>query len=135
MSFISWDEKYSVGIRELDAQHKQLVTLLGQLYDAMQSQQSTEILGKILTQLVAYTKNHFATEEKYMAQFGYPGLEAQKKEHIVFTEKILKFKEDFDSGRTSLSVSLATFVKNWLFSHILGSDKQYGPFLTAKGVA
>lgn len=133
MAFISWDEKYTVGIRELDAQHKQLVVLLGDLYDAMQSSNTADSLGKILSQLVSYTRTHFATEEKYMAQYSYPGLEAQKKEHAIFVDKILKFKSDFDAGRTTLSVSLATFVKDWLFTHILGSDKQYGPFLISKG--
>jgi len=134
MAFISWDEKYSVGVSEMDAQHKQLVKLLGELYDAMQAQKATEVVGKILNELVRYTKTHFAAEERYMAQAGYPDLAAQKKEHEVFTAKIQKFKEEFDAGRTSLSVSLATFVKDWLFSHISGSDKKYGPFLNSSGI-
>lgn len=135
MAFISWDEKYTIGIRELDAQHRQLVVLLSELYDAMQTSNTADSLGRTLSQLVAYTRTHFATEEKYMAQYGYPGLEAQKKEHAIFVDKIIKFKNDFDSGRTTLSVSLATFVKDWLFTHILGSDKQYGPFLISKGAS
>lgn len=135
MAFIAWDEKYSVGVRELDNQHKQLISILGELYDAMQAQKANEVLGKLLTQLVTYTKTHFATEEKYMAQYGYPDLASQKREHEAFTKKVLDFKESFDSGRTSLSVSLASFVKDWLFSHISGSDKKYGPFLNSKGVS
>lgn len=135
MSFIAWDEKYSVGVRELDNQHKQLISILGELYDAMQAQKANEILGKLLSQLVTYTKTHFATEEKYMAQYGYPDLASQKREHEAFTKKVLDFKESFDSGRTSLSVSLASFVKDWLFSHISSSDKKYGPFLNSKGVS
>lgn len=135
MSFIAWDEKYSVGVRELDNQHKQLISILGELYDAMQAQKANEILGKLLTQLVAYTKTHFATEEKYMTQYSYPDLASQKREHETFTKKVVEFKESFDSGRTSLSVSLASFVKDWLFSHISGSDKKYGPFLNSKGVS
>ena len=134
MAFIQWDEKYSVGVRELDNQHKQLVSLLSELYDAMQAQKANEVLGRILNQLVGYTKAHFATEEKYMAQYGYPDLAAQKKEHEAFTKKVIDFKESFDAGRTSLSVSLTSFVKDWLFSHIGGSDKKYGPFLNSKGV-
>lgn len=134
MAFISWDEKYSVGVGELDAQHKQLVKLLSDLYDAMQAQHAADVVGKILNELVRYTKTHFASEERYMAQAGYPDLAAQKREHEAFTAKIQKFKEEFDAGRTSLSVSLATFVKDWLFSHISGSDKKYGPFLNSKGI-
>jgi len=135
MSFIQWDEKYSVGVKELDSQHKQLVTILGDLYDAMQAQKTNEVLGKILNQLVGYTKAHFATEERLMAQYGYPNLAAQKREHEAFTKKVIDFKESFDSDRTSLSVSLTSFVKDWLFSHIAGTDKKYGAFFNSKGLS
>jgi len=135
MAFIQWEEKYSVGVRELDAQHKQLVQLLGDLYDAMQAQKANEVLGKILNQLVGYTKAHFATEERLMTQAGYPDLAAQKREHEIFTKKVVDFKEAFDGGRTSLSVSLTTFVKDWLFTHIGGADKKYGPYLNSKGIS
>lgn len=134
MAFISWDEKYSVGVSEMDAQHKQLVKLLGELYDAMQAQKANDVVGRILTELVRYTKTHFANEERYMAQAGYPDLAAQKREHEIFTAKIQKYKDEFDAGRTSLSVSLATFVKDWLFGHISGADKKYGPCLNSKGI-
>ena len=36
MAFFEWDEKkYSVGIREMDQQHKQLLVLLNRLYESM----------------------------------------------------------------------------------------------------
>jgi len=134
MAFIQWEEKYSVGVTELDNQHKQLVKLLSDLYEAMQAQKTNEVLGRILNQLVSYTKTHFATEERYMSQYGYPDLAAQKREHEAFAKKVIDFKESFEAGRTTLSVSLTSFVKDWLFSHIGGSDKKYGPFLNSKGV-
>lgn len=134
MAFIEWDEKYSVGVRELDSQHKQLIKILCELYEAMQAQKTNDVLGKILNELLSYTKTHFATEEKYMSQHGYPDLAAQKKEHEMFTAKIAEFKDSFDSGRTSISVSVTSFVKNWLFNHILASDKKYGPFFASKGI-
>lgn len=129
MAFLVWDDKYSVGVTELDNQHKQLITLIGDLYDAMSAQKANDIMGQILTKLINYTKTHFSTEERYMQQYSYPGLSDQKKEHAAFTEKVLKFKEDFDSGRTSMSVSVTSFLKDWLVNHICVSDKKYAPFM------
>lgn len=134
MAFIAWDEKYSVGVKELDTQHKQLITILSDLYEAMQAQKANDVIGQIISKLVNYTKTHFTTEERYMTQYNYPDLASQKREHAAFADKVMKFKEEFDSGRTSLSVSVTSFVKDWLFSHISGSDKKYGPFLNSKGV-
>lgn len=135
MVLFAWDAKYSVGVRELDAQHKQLVDMLNELYEAMQSQQGNAILGAIINKLVSYTRTHFTTEERYMSQYGYPDLAAQKREHAMFTDKVMAFKNDFDSGRVSITVSVTSFLKTWLMEHISGSDKKYGPFLNAKGVS
>lgn len=135
MAFFEWNDKYSVGVRELDSQHKQLIAILSELYDAMQTGKANDVIGSIINKLVNYTKTHFTTEEKYMSQYGYPDLAAQQREHATFTDKVMKFKEDFDSGRTSMSVSVTSFVKDWLVSHISGSDQKYGPFLNSKGVS
>lgn len=132
MAFFTWDDKYSVGIKELDYQHQQLISMLNDLYAAMQEQKANDILGSILVKLVNYTKNHFATEEKYFAQYGYPDAANHIKEHVSFTGQVLKFKEDFDAGRTTMSVSVTSFLKNWLISHISGTDKKYTPYLSSK---
>lgn len=135
MALIEWNEKYSVGVRELDNQHKQLIAILNDLYEAMKEQKANDIIGSIISKLVNYTKTHFATEERFMSQYSYPDLAGQQREHATFTDKVLKFKEDFDSGRTSISVSVTSFVKDWLVNHISISDKKYGPFLNSKGVS
>jgi len=135
MAIFVWDEKYSVGVRELDTQHKVLIGLLNELFDAMQNGKANEVLGGIISKLVNYTKTHFSTEERYMEQYDYPELAAQKREHNAFTEKVTSFKNDFDAGKVAMSVSITSFLKNWLADHISGSDKKYGPFLNSKGVS
>lgn len=132
MAFMQWDEKYSVGIREIDDQHKQLISMLSELYEAMQAQKANDILGQIVTKLVNYTKTHFANEEGYMQRAGYPAFPEHKREHENFTNKVLAFKTDFDSGKTAMTVSITSFLKNWLNDHILVNDKKYAPYLAGK---
>ncbi|MEI8377093.1 MAG: bacteriohemerythrin [bacterium] len=135
MALFDWNDKYSVGVRELDSQHKVLVGLLNELYDAMNNGKSNEILGKIINKLVDYTKTHFATEERYMSTHGYPELASQKREHQMFTDKVIAFKNEFDSGKIALTVAITSFLKSWLSDHISGSDKKYGPFFNSKGIS
>lgn len=135
MAFFVWDNKYSVGVREIDNQHKILVDMLNELYEAMQSGKGNEILTGIILKLINYTKTHFATEERYFEKFSYPDTLSHKKEHEKFTEKVLAFKNDFNAGRVSLSVSITSFLKDWLVSHIQGIDKKYGPFFNSKGLS
>lgn len=134
MAFFVWDEKYSVGVRELDSQHKTLVDMLNELFEAMQASKANDVIGGIVKRLVDYTKTHFATEERYMQQHGYPDLASQKAEHAKFAEQVMAFKNDFDSGKVSISVTVTSFLKNWLVQHISGSDKKYAPFFASKGV-
>lgn len=135
MVLFLWDAaKYSVGVREIDTQHKVLIDMLNELYDAMQTGKSNDILGGIILKLVNYTKTHFATEERYFERFAYPETIAHKKEHEKFTQKVLAFKNDFDSGRKSMTVGITSFLKDWLASHIQGIDKKYGPFFNSKGL-
>lgn len=50
------------------------------------------------------------------------------------TKQALDLKEQFTRGDLFLSNKTVLFLKDWLNGHILGSDKKYGPFLSAKGV-
>lgn len=126
---IEWNQGFSVGIAEMDNQHKQLVNLLNDLYSAMQSKKSSETIGKVLNKLISYTEKHFSDEEEFMRKYSYPGIGSQIKEHTAFADKVLKFKGDYDTGRTSISVSVTSFLKDWLVNHISISDKKYGDYI------
>lgn len=134
MPVFTWNDKYSVSVGEMDNQHKKLIDILNNLYDSMQQGQSGSALSRIVGDLLNYTRQHFSAEERIMQQHNYPKYDAQKKEHEFFIEKIKKYQEDLDSGKTSFSVDMSVFLKNWLVNHISVVDKEYGPFLNSKGV-
>lgn len=123
-----------VGVKEVDAQHKHLVSLLNQLHKAMGQGHSKDVLGGVLDSLVRYTQAHFMAEEKLMEQSKYPDLAAHKREHVELTEKVLEFQQSFTAGRIALGVEVMQFLGSWLQGHIRGSDKKYVPFLHANGV-
>lgn len=89
----------------------------------MQTNKATDVIWKIVNRLISYTKNHFETEEKYMKQYSYPDMKKHLKEHHAFTDKVLQFKSDYESGKTSISVSVTSFIKDWLMNHIAINDK------------
>jgi hemerythrin len=93
-----------------------------------------DVMGKILDELVNYTKTHFAQEEKYFDQFKYPEVEKHKNEHTILTTKAVALQTEFKSGKTALSIQTMNFLKDWLTNHIMVSDKAYSSFLIGKGV-
>ncbi|MCP4543163.1 MAG: hemerythrin family protein [Chloroflexi bacterium] len=134
MEFFKWNDEYSVNIKEIDQQHKHLVEMLNELFEAMKSGQGSSVTGEILTKMVDYAATHFIIEEKYMTQYEFPGYTEHKTEHEAFIAKVLNLLKRYKKTPTFLSVETAGFLKEWLQTHILGTDKLYGPYLNEKGV-
>ena len=135
MPLMMWNEKMSVGVASVDEQHKKLVGMLNDLFDGVQAGKAAEVLGNVLDSLVAYTAAHFKYEEDHFAKTGYPAAAAHKKEHDDLNKQVQDVQAKYKAGVTgTLSLEVMNFLKNWLVNHIQGSDKAYGPHLTAKGV-
>lgn len=135
MSLMEWTERMSVGVAQFDNEHKKLVDLINQLFDAVQAGRGREALGKVLDDLIDYTKTHFANEEHFLKKFGYPDLESHKREHDALTKQVVDIQRKYHAGATAmLSMEVMSFLKNWLVKHIQATDKEYSAFLQAKGV-
>jgi hemerythrin len=135
MPLLDWNDRMSVGVSVIDAEHKTLVTMLNALHDGMQAGKAKETLGKVLDELIAYTASHFAHEERLFAQTGYPAADAHAAEHKALTKQALDVQAKYKAGATTvLSMEVINFLRNWLVNHIQGSDKKYGPHLNAKGI-
>ena len=134
MALMEWSDKFSVGINSIDTQHKQLIALINRLFDALSTGKGDKALAPILTELIVYTKTHFAYEERLFTQHGYPELHQHKAEHDKLAAQVLDIQKQMQEGKVGLSVSTMSFLKEWLSNHIVGTDKKYGPFLSGKGV-
>ena len=130
-----WKNSYSVGIASIDSQHQALFGIGAELYAAMSAGQAKASLTRVLDRLVQYTHTHFAFEERLMQQNKYPDFAAHKAEHDQLAAKVAAFQADLACGRTTMSVQLLRFLKDWLEKHIQDSDRRYAPYLIAKAVA
>jgi hemerythrin len=126
MAMMEWQDSFSVGVTAMDIQHKQLVAMVNQLYEAMRLSKGDAVIGTILPSLVQYTKSHFTAEEKLMKDTNFPGLAAHQAIHQQLTQKAVELLEKIKAGKMVPTVSLASFLKDWLVNHIQGQDQQYG---------
>jgi len=135
LSLIEWDPTFSVNVEIIDEQHKMLVKMINELYEAMLSQKEHEELSKLINQMSVYAAMHFAREEHYFDTLGYQEAEEHKNEHLYFEEKVSQFENDFNSGKQNLTNDIMVFLSNWLTDHIKGRDKRFGPFLNERGIS
>lgn len=130
-----WTEEMSVGVEALDNDHRGLIDLLNQAHERLSTGQSREVVGEVLDRLVSRTTTHFAREEAFFEQTGFPGAEAHRREHDLMLGQALKWHAHFKSGLPPfLSVEQILGFQSWLDNHIQGADMLYGPHLKAKGV-
>lgn len=134
MPIIVWNSTLATNIPSIDAEHQQLVKFVNDLYDAMTQNNSKDVTGKILTDLVNYTVKHFAHEEQCFAKTVYPDSAAHIKEHQDLKRQVGEFGEKFAAGKATVNAELLNFLRSWLMTHIMQSDKKYVAHLKAKGV-
>ena len=135
MEWIKWSNQYSVNVKKIDEQHKKLVEMINELYNAMSNEgKGNDVLGKIIERLAEYAVYHFGTEEDLFKKFTYPGYAAHKTEHEGFVAKVVDFQDKFNKKTVLLTIEVLQFLKDWLLNHILKTDKTYTSFLNQNGI-
>jgi hemerythrin len=135
MALLTWNDSYSVKVRQIDDQHRKLFDLINMLHDAMKGGKGSAVARDVLASLTAYTQTHFTEEERLMRDNGYPAYMEHKRAHDQLVARIRDFEKEVASGTASVSLGLMSFLKDWLLQHIQGVDRKYSPFLNAKGIA
>ena len=83
--------KYYTGIELVDREHRKLFEIIGEvnalIHNDLLHDKYDEIV-RLLDELREYTKFHFEDEEAYMQKINSPMLEAQKRAHQAFVDKL-----------------------------------------------
>jgi hemerythrin len=132
MPFSEWSDEFSVGVDEIDREHKRLLGVLNDLHDAVQAGEAREVLGKVMDELLLYVAYHFAHEEELFLRTDYPGFERHRLQHRALTITVKEIYEDFQlSDSEALPRQVLLFLKHWLYDHIMGSDRAFGVYYNA----
>lgn len=127
---IEWEDKLSVSVDSIDEEHKVLIGLVNELNDAMLEGRGNEIMGHVLDELIKYTATHFAHEEQMMQERDYPDYVMHKTEHDLLVGAVVELQKKFEAGQSRISIEVMRFLKEWLQTHILGTDMRLGAFLS-----
>jgi len=130
---VTWDNSFSVGFDPIDEQHKELVKMTNELFEACKQGVIAADMAflQIIQKALAYAETHFADEEEYLSEVNYPYLDEQKDQHEDFVAEVQKSIEEFEAGNTE-PIYLARFLKTWLLNHIAVYDKKYAPYLAKR---
>jgi hemerythrin len=127
---IEWTASLRTGIANVDADHKKLIDILNQIFIASYAGVSSEMLNKILKELMDYTVYHFDREEKYLDSKNYPLIVEHKSQHEKLKNQLREIISKVNEANLdNLSDETYEFLRGWLIDHIQSHDLEYAKFL------
>jgi hemerythrin len=125
-ALMDWSDDLSVGNTAMDEEHKEWLTILHELGDAINSNADRKAIGAIIRRMEHYTITHLTNEEIFMLKIKYPNFDSHKQMHDALVKSIVDIREKWESGmKYSLTIETVRLVKRWLTNHIKVADKKY----------
>ena len=131
--FFKWSSDFSVNIKAIDDQHRELVNILNHLFVAVSKQEGHKAIVGILDALTRYTQTHFALEERLMRQAEYTDIDSHMEEHKKLLEQLERLCDKHMHEEKPIYFEMLSFLKSWLKDHILGVDTKYSSALQQAG--
>ena len=143
MPLIPWSDKFELGIKEIDEQHKKILELINKSYDIFESKKYKDQaeLEKILKEMGDYAIYHFGVEENYFKLYDYEKAESHTEVHNQYRAKFQEWRQEYlkdrdNDGKTAkLFFEISTFLQDWWIWHINNTDRDYVPFMKANHVS
>jgi hemerythrin-like metal-binding protein len=134
MKPVPWTERFSVGVKEIDLQHRGLLDIINQIIDSIEKKNEWRTTATILDSLINYAYNHFATEERYMKEAEYPELLWHVGLHLEFIRKVFALSQEVSLKGLEIQREMLTYLTEWYSNHVLGVDRKYMASFSAKGI-
>jgi hemerythrin len=132
-----WNDKYLIGVEEIDNQHKELFMHFGNLLEACKRGQGANEVFRLFKFLDEYVEKHFTAEEKLQLAVGYPDYEKHRLEHAKFKHQLRDLEQNFTVGSNGVYLVIATnkVMVEWLVEHISRLDRDIARFMGEQGGA
>ena len=123
--------EYYTGIEAIDQEHSRLFDMAQETQDLLGDNllyDKTEKLNSLISELIDYTKTHFAHEEDYMRSIRYAGIDGHMALHRRFEDSLMQFAPDSLEDREKqdeIVEKLLGFLITWLIDHIQRADMVY----------
>ncbi len=124
-----WNPGWETGFPSIDLQHQQLFMQLERLFLAIHDNRAEGRIAELLDFLADYVETHFATEERYMGETGYPGLQVHKAIHDDMRHRVLHLVEAHRTDPVVVTDAVIDFLTDWLVKHIDVEDRKMALYL------
>ena len=122
MALIEWRDEFSVGVPDVDLEHRQLIGLINRLHAALAKENAQVSVLDFLAEINAHIAAHFALEEKIMREHGYDQYAEHKQDHEHLLDEIRDIMDDYEEGALFSDAELSDRLERWFSEHFRTRD-------------
>ena len=127
---LRWDKSLSVGITEIDTQHKVIIATLNNIATALEMNYSYESIKSSMLNFKQYMDRHLQCEENYMFYIGYPGYCQHEDAHKELKDSINSLIINLEK-HVAGKVDIYNFIQDWFTNHIQSEDAAIGEYASS----
>ena len=131
--WIEWDETLSVGHEAMDGEHRAMVAVISRLYEENGKSPGSPAVLRLLDELLADTRAHFASEETLMRSVGHAESEEHRDEHAALLVELQLVIERARKHPETLTIDTLSFISAWFTDHVQVADMALSRFIEDAG--
>ena len=128
---MQWKDEYSVGVAEIDDQHKGIIDQFTVINAAIDHREGWSDVFFKLEKLREHVRFHFALEESLMRMHGYSKQAEHVNQHKHFLDKL----DQLQMTTLSRQVTMNTidYLGNWYSEHMQTQDREFVRYIIDSG--
>lgn len=126
---IEWDDRFSIGIPEIDADHKTFCRLVRELGLSLMDRERHDRIEDDLDLIIAHTRPHFTREEYLLSISGYSNIDHHVLKHAETLGAVENIMKNAGAGASMDEwVEMGIAVKDALIDHFRLEDTKFARF-------
>ena len=126
---IHWKSDYDLGIEDVDFQHHYFLNLINRLSDELKMTTSASRRTALISELNAYARFHFISEENMMAKANYPDLQNHRRHHLELISQLNSKEAMLQLEKNDASAeAVVDFLVEWFVNHTTGEDRLFADY-------
>lgn len=122
MQLLEWKDEYSLGIPEVDYEHRELINLINDLLLQLSEKGAMSGISDSLGEVYARIALHFALEEKIMREQNYDQFAQHKSDHNRLLNEIRDMMDEYEDSTEINTEAFAANLDRWFSNHFRTMD-------------
>jgi len=129
MTLLKWRDEFSLGIPEVDHEHRELVQSINSVHKVLDESPSAAAVSLALGEIHSQISAHFALEEKNMRARRYPGYAEHKRDHESLLDDLRDIMDECELELPYDREVVGAKLNAWFETHFRTHDARLHKFL------